>query len=176
MEVILVKPVRKLGKIAETIKVKNGFARNYLLPKKLAIRATEFNKQLIETQKHDLEAKDKEVRSEAEMINSVINAQELIFIRQSADDGRLFGSVSSKDIAEILSKTSSHLISYLNITLDKPIKSTGIFTVEVRLHAELTANVTVIVARSQSEAQEYSKNNQCHTDVEDNNSDFELIS
>ncbi|MCC8483560.1 MAG: 50S ribosomal protein L9 [Rickettsia endosymbiont of Labidopullus appendiculatus] len=159
MEVILIKPVRKLGKIAEILKVKKGFARNYLIPRKLAIRATEINKQFIETQKHDLEEKDLKIRSEAEAINNIISSKELVFIRQSSDDGRLFGSVNNKEIAESLSKASSQLISHLNIILNKPIKSTGVFVVEVRLHAELSTNITVIVARSESEAQDYARIN-----------------
>ncbi|WP_341750524.1 50S ribosomal protein L9 [Candidatus Tisiphia endosymbiont of Sialis lutaria] len=159
MEVILIKPVRKLGKIAEILKVKRGFARNYLIPRKLAIRATEINKQFIETQKHDLEEKDLKIRSEAEAINNIISSKELVFIRQSSDDGRLFGSVNNKEIAESLSKTSSQLISHLNIILNKPIKSTGVFVVEVRLHADLSTNITVIVARSESEAQDYARIN-----------------
>ncbi|MCC8399119.1 MAG: 50S ribosomal protein L9 [Rickettsia endosymbiont of Platyusa sonomae] len=159
MEVILIKPVRKLGKIAEILKVKRGFARNYLIPRKLAIRATEINKQFIETQKHDLEEKDLKIRSEAEAINNIISTKELVFIRQSSDDGRLFGSVNNKEIAESLSKTSSQLISHLNIILNKPIKSTGVFVVEVRLHADLSTNITVIVARSESEAQDYARSN-----------------
>jgi large subunit ribosomal protein L9 len=162
MEVILIKPVRKLGKIAEILKVKKGFARNYLIPRKLAIRATEINKQFIETQKHDLEEKDLKIRSEAEAINNIISSKELVFIRQSSDDGRLcrlFGSVNNKEIAESLSKASSQLISHLNIILNKPIKSTGVFVVEVRLHADLSTNITVIVARSESEAQDYARSN-----------------
>ncbi|MCC8371675.1 MAG: 50S ribosomal protein L9 [Rickettsia endosymbiont of Pseudomimeciton antennatum] len=159
MEVILIKPVRKLGKIAEILKVKRGFARNYLIPKKLAIRATEPNKQFIEAQKHELEAKDLKIRSEAEAINNIIGGKELVFIRQSADDGRLFGSVNNKEIAESLSKISLQPISHLNIILKKPIKSTGAFIVEVRLHAEISTNITVIVARSESEAQDYSRSN-----------------
>ena len=125
MEIILVKPVRKLGKIGEILKVKNGFGRNYLIPQKLAIRATELNKQLIVQQKHEFEEKDKKVMSDAETISNLIKGKDLIFIRQSADDGRLFGSVSSKEIAENLSKIASHPISYLHVVLDKQINQRG---------------------------------------------------
>lgn len=169
MEVILVKPVRTLGKIAQIFNVKNGYARNYLFPNKLAIRATEANKQLIDTQKHELEQKDEQLRSEATVINNIISDKELVFIRQSADDGRLFGSVTNKEIAENLSQVSSHQISHLSIVLDKPIKSTGVFVVEIRLHANLSTNVTVIVARSESEAQDYARDNkQSDVVAEDN--------
>ncbi len=158
MEVILVKPVRKLGKIADILKVKNGFARNYLLPQKLAIRATELNKQYIVDQRHKLEEQEAQVKSKMEVVGNAIQDKELVFIRQSAEDGRLFGSVNNKEIAESLSKVTEYSIPYLAIALDKPIKTLGVFNVEVRLHPELGVNVIVIVARSESEAQEYSKN------------------
>ncbi|AAU03575.1 50S ribosomal protein L9 [Rickettsia typhi] len=155
MEIILIKPVRKLGKIGDILKVANGFGRNYLLPQKLAIRATKSNKELIVKQKHEFEAKDKQIRAEVEKINTLIKDQQLVFIRQTSDDCKLFGSVTNKDIADKLSKNISYNISHSNVILDKQIKSTGIYTVEIRLHAELTAIVTVIVARSDSEAQDY---------------------
>lgn len=155
MEIILIKPVRKLGKIGDMLKVADGFGRNYLLPQKLAIRATEPNKELIVKQKHEFEAKDKQIREEVEKINALIKDQKLVFIRQTSDDGKLFGSVTNKEIADKLSENVSYNIAHSNIILDKQIKSTGIYTVEIRLHAELNAIVTVIVARSESEAQDY---------------------
>lgn len=164
IEIILIRPVRTLGEIAEIFKVKAGYARHYLLARKLAIRLTEANKQLIEAQKHDLKQKDEQAKSEAAITNNIINNKELVFIRQSADDGKLFGSVTNKEIAESLSKICSYKISHLNIVLDKPIKSTGVFTVEVSLHPSLIAKVTVIVARSESEAQDYKMDNK-QTDI-----------
>jgi len=155
MEVILIKPIRKLGKIGEIYKVADGFGRNYLLPQKLAIRATELNKELIIKQKHELEEKDTQTKEEVTKINDLIKDQKLIFIRQTSDDGKLFGSVSSKEIADKLSENVSYRISHLNIILDKQIKSTGLYMVEVRLHPELSTIVTVVVARSESETQDY---------------------
>ncbi|ABV72992.1 50S ribosomal protein L9 [Rickettsia canadensis str. McKiel] len=155
MEIILIKPVRKLGKIGDILKVADGFGRNYLLPQKLAIRATEPNKELIVKQKHEFEAKDKQIREEVEKINALIKEQKLVFIRQTSDDGKLFGSITNKEIADKLSENVSYNIFHSNIILDKKIKSTGIYTVEIRLHAELNAIVTVIVARSESEVQDY---------------------
>lgn len=155
MEVILIKPVRKLGRIGEVHKVADGFGRNYLLPQKLAVRATEFNKDLIIQQKHELEEKDRQIKEEIAKINELIKEQKLVFIRQTSDDGKLFGSVNNKEIAEQLSKNVSYPISHLNINLDKQIKSTGLYTVEVRLHPELSTDVTVVVARSESEIQDY---------------------
>jgi large subunit ribosomal protein L9 len=152
MEVILVKPVRKVGKIGELIRVKNGFARNYLIPKNLAIRATETNKQLIEKKKAEFEAKNTQARLEAESIAKMVVDKELIFIKQSSDDGRLFGSVTNKEIASALTKLVSYNISYSNIPIEAQIKSTGVFIVEIMLHAEVTVPVLIVVARSESEA------------------------
>ncbi|ADE29552.1 50S ribosomal protein L9 [Rickettsia prowazekii] len=163
MEVILIKPVRKLGKIGDILKVADGFGRNYLLPQKLAIRATKSNKELIVKQKYEFEEKDKQVREEVEKINTIIKDQQLVFIRQTSDDCKLFGSVTNKDIADKLSKNISYNISHSNIILDKQIKSTGIYTVEIRLHAELTSIVTVVVARSESEAQDYLREQKAET-------------
>jgi large subunit ribosomal protein L9 len=163
MEIILIKPVRKLGKIGDILKVADGFGRNYLLPQKLAIRATEPNKELIVKQKHEFEAKDKQIREEVEKINALIKDQKLVFIRQTSDDGKLFGSVTNKEIADKLSENVSYNIAHSNIILDEQIKSTGIYTVEIRLHAELNAVVTVIVARSESEAQDYLREQKTET-------------
>ncbi len=163
MEIILIKPVRKLGKIGDMLKVADGFGRNYLLPQKLAIRATEPNKELIVKQKHEFEAKDKQIREEVEKINALIKEQKLVFIRQTSDDGKLFGSVTNKEIADKLSENVSYNIAHSNIILDKQIKSIGIYTVEIRLHAELNAIVTVIVARSESEAQDYLREQKTET-------------
>ncbi|MCC8418772.1 MAG: 50S ribosomal protein L9 [Rickettsia endosymbiont of Glossina mortisans submortisans] len=163
MEIILIKPVRKLGKIGDMLKVADGFGRNCLLPQKLAIRATGPNKELIVKQKHEFEAKDKQIREKVEKINALIKDQKLVFIRQTSDDGKLFGSVTNKEIADKLSKNVSYNIAHSNIILDKQIKSTGIYTVEIRLHAELNAIVTVIVARSESEAQDYLREQKTET-------------
>jgi large subunit ribosomal protein L9 len=159
MEVILIKPIRKLGKIGEVLKVANGYGRNYLLPQKLAVRATESNKDFITNKKNELVEKDQLLKKEAEKINDLIKDQKLVFIRQSSDDGKLFGSVTSKEIAEKLSEVTSNSISHLHVILDKQIKSTGIYEVEIRLHAELSAMIAVIVARSESEAQDYLREN-----------------
>lgn len=152
MEIILVKPVKKVGKIGEIIKVKNGFGRNYLIPKNLAIRATDANKQLIEKNKANFETKNMQARLEAESIAKMIADKELIFIKQSSDDGRLFGSLTSKEIASAITKLVSYNISYANVQIESQIKSTGVFTVEIMLHAEVTVPVLIVVARSESEA------------------------
>lgn len=151
MELILVKPVRKLGKIGEIVKVKDGFGRNYLLPQSFAIRATEKNKKLIEEERSNLELKNAQAKAAAELLAKSIEGKDVAFIKQCADDGRLFGSVSNKEIAKELSKVISQEVVYSAIHLETPIKSLGVFPVKVHLHTEVDANIVVVVARSDSE-------------------------
>lgn len=152
MEVILVKHVRKLGKIGEKIKVRSGFARNYLVPQKLAIRATAYNTELIAQQKAEFEARSIDAKAGAENVAKLIHGKELSFIKQAADDGRLFGSVNNKEIAKELTNLTSITIPYSSIILASPIKSLGVFSVEVALHAEVSAVITIVTSRSDSEA------------------------
>lgn len=152
MEVILIKPVRKIGTIGEIIKVKDGFGRNYLIPKNFAVRATKQNKELIEQQKHDFEVNNSARKLEAENIATFIANKEIMFIMQSADDGKLFGSVGNKDIAKQLSDSTNYKITRANILLNTAIKTIGVFSVEVTLHPEVSVNILVIIARSESES------------------------
>ena len=154
MEVILVKPVRKLGKIGEIVKVKNGFGRNYLIPQKLAIRAIESNKHLIEQQKSEFEAKNAQAKLDAEIVAKTIANKNLIFIRQAAEDGKLFGSVTNKEIAQLITQTTAHKVLYFNILLETSIKSLGVFAVEVMLHSEVIAPVIIAIARTEAEAED----------------------
>jgi large subunit ribosomal protein L9 len=155
MEVILINPVKKLGKIGEVIKVKDGFARNYLIPQKFAIMATEPNKAIVEEQQHELELKDKEKRENALSNAAFLKKYQMICIHSSAEDGRLFGSVSNKDIALNLSSILDQKIFPANVMLPKPIKTVGYFSVGIRLHAEISSEILVVVARSRSEAEDY---------------------
>ena len=154
MEVILIKPIKKLGKIGNLVKVKNGFGRNWLIPQGLAIRATEKNKQLIESQKHELEEKNIKAKEEANQLARKIDGKDLLFIRQSAADGRLFGSVSNKEIAKELSDIASCEIPFAAVDLEAPLKAIGAYNVEIHLHHDVTANIAVIIARTESEAQD----------------------
>lgn len=154
MEVILVKPVKKLGQIGQIVSAKKGFVRNWLIPQGIAIRATEENRKLIETKKQELEEKNLKAKTEAETIAKNIDQKVLIFIRQSAEDGKLFGSVNSKEIAGELSKIASHNIFSSTISIDAPLKLLGIHEVEVILHPEVNCKITVAIARSQTEAQD----------------------
>lgn len=152
MELILIKQVKKLGKVGDIINVKNGFGRNWLLPQNIAMRATEANKALLAQQKAIFDAKNAEAKSNAAQFAQAINGQELIFIKQASDDNKLFGSLNSKEISDKLSEVIAHKISYSNIVLDSTIKRLGVFTIEVALHAEVSAHIVVVLARSESEA------------------------
>lgn len=153
MKVVLLKPVRKLGKIGDIVEVKPGFGRNFLIPQAFAVRATESNQKMIEEQKKDLEAKNAEAKKQAEAVSAKISGKDFTFICQSAADGRLFGSVSNKEIAKTVAQ-AGYEISYGNIHLDKPIKNLGIHEVSIILHSDVITNIVVNVARSESEAME----------------------
>ena len=152
MEVILVKPVRKLGKIGEVVNVKNGFGRNFLIPQGIAIRATASNREKLESEKSVYEAKNIEAKIAASNILKEIEGKDLVFIRQSSDDKRLFGSVSNKEIAKELEKHSTSPIPYTAIMIETPIKTLGLFSVDVMLHPEVTTKTNIIVVRTESEA------------------------
>ena len=154
MQVILVKPVRKLGKVGETVNVANGYGRNYLIPQKLAIRATNDNLEKFATLQKELEAKNSENKIAAEKAAKAIDGKHLDFITQSAADGRLFGSVSLKALATKISEIAKIQLNYSNILLDSPIKFNGVYNVQVILHPEVTASVLVVVAKTESEAQD----------------------
>lgn len=154
MQLILTQPVRKLGKVGEIVNVKNGFGRNYLLPNEMAIRASKDNIAMFDEKKKEIAAKNAETKKDAEAAAKKITGKNVIFITQAAADGRLFGSVSSKVIAAKLSEESGFALNYSNILLDNPVKFTGMYSVEIAFHPEIHVNVMIVVARSDSEAQD----------------------
>jgi large subunit ribosomal protein L9 len=154
MQVILVKPVRKLGKVGETVNVANGYGRNYLIPQELAVRATNDNLEKFAILQKELEVKNAESKKEAEKAAKAIDGKHLNFITQSAADGRLFGSVSLKALAAKVSAIAKVKLNYSNILLDSPIKFNGIYNVQVVLHPEVAASVLIIVAKTEFEAQD----------------------
>lgn len=154
MKVILLKQKRGLGKVGEEVTIKDGYGRNYLIPQGFAVRATSNNEAMIAAKKAELETQNAEVKKSAESISSKVAGKDFTFIRQCGDDGRLFGSVSAKEIANVLSEHTSFEIIHSNISLQHPIKSIGIREVEVSLHAEVVCNILVNVARSESEAKD----------------------
>jgi large subunit ribosomal protein L9 len=152
MEVILLERVEKLGQIGDIVNVKNGFARNYLLPNKKALRANEANKKVFEANRAKIEADNAEKRSDAEKASKGIDGKTVQLIRQASNTGQLYGSVSARDIVEALEGQGAK-VSKSQIVLDRPIKAIGMHEVKVALHAEVSVKIKVNVARSPEEAE-----------------------
>jgi large subunit ribosomal protein L9 len=152
MEVILLERVAKLGQMGETVRVKDGYARNYLLPKGKALRATDDNKKRFETMKTQLEARNLELKGEAEKVGAKLDGQNLTVLRQASETGQLYGSVSTRDLAELLT-SGGFTVNRNQIQLNAPIKMIGTHKVPVALHPELEVTITVYVARSSDEAE-----------------------
>jgi large subunit ribosomal protein L9 len=151
MEVILLERVAKLGQMGEVVRVKDGYARNFLLPKGKALRATADNKKRFETMKTQLETRNLELKGEAEKVGTKLHGQTLTVLRQASETGQLYGSVSTRDLAELLTD-GGFSVNRNQIQLNAPIKMIGIHKVPVALHPELEVTVTVYVARSSDEA------------------------
>jgi large subunit ribosomal protein L9 len=152
MEVILLERVAKLGQMGETVRVKDGFARNFLLPKGKALRATKANKERFEGMRKDLEAQNLENRTEAQKVADKLDGQSFTALRQASESGQLYGSVSARDIADLIT-AGGFSISRSQVALNAPIKTIGQHKVEVALHPEVEANVSIIVARNAEEAE-----------------------
>ncbi len=152
MQVILLERVENLGGIGDEVKVRDGFARNFLLPQKKALRATETNRKAFEARRAEIEAKNAEAKAAAEKSSGKIDGQSYVLIRQAGEGGQLYGSVSSRDIADEIAKAGAK-VERGSVVLDKPIKTIGVYDVRVRLHAEVYATVKVNVARSTDEAE-----------------------
>ena len=151
MEVILLERVEKLGGIGDVVKVKNGFARNYLLPRKKALRANDANRKLFEAQRTQIEADNASRRSDAEKASKDVDGKTVQLIRQASNAGHLYGSVSARDIVEALEAKGAKVIKS-QVVLDRPIKSIGMHEIKVALHPEVAVTVKVNVARSPEEA------------------------
>ena len=152
MEVILLERVAKLGQMGETVKVRPGFARNFLLARGKALRATEANKKHFEAQRAQLEVRNLERKKDAESVAEKLDGQSFVLIRQSGETGVLYGSVSTRDLAEVVTK-EGFSVDRGQFVLNQPIKTLGLHTVPVVLHPEVEVKVTVNVARSPEEAE-----------------------
>jgi large subunit ribosomal protein L9 len=157
MEVILLEKVKHLGEMGAVISVKPGYARNFLIPRKKALRATDTNKQFFLDRKTELQADSSAKLDKAQEVHAIIDKNFITIIGQAAEDGKLFGSVSPRDIAGKVSKTLAQSISHSEISLEKPIKYIGIHEINIALHTELQAVVYVNVARTESEAEDTKK-------------------
>ncbi|MGF6231323.1 large subunit ribosomal protein L9 [Inquilinus ginsengisoli] len=152
MEIILLERVEKLGQIGDVVKVKPGFARNYLLPQKKALRATKANLAVFEKQRIQIEANNLEAKAEAEKVAGRMDDVQIVIIRQAGDTGQLYGSVSARDIAEALTE-AGYTVSRGQVAIEQPIKTLGLEKIRIRLHPEVSVIVTVNVARSAEEAE-----------------------
>jgi len=150
MEVILLERIEKLGQMGDTVKVKPGFARNYLLPQKKALRNTKANQARFESERANLEAANLKRREEAEKVAATMDNLTLLVIRQAGEGGMLYGSVSGRDVADAI-KEAGFTVERRHVALDTPIKSLGLYKVRVALHPEVAVVVTINVARSQDE-------------------------
>ena len=151
MQVILLERVGRLGQMGDVVTVKDGFARNYLLPQGKALRATDANRKRFERDRAQLEARDLELKSEAQGVSAKLDGQSFIVIRQAGDTGQLYGSVSTRDIATAVTE-GGFTIERRQVMLDRPIKTLGVHAIRVQLHAEVEPHITVNVARSPDEA------------------------
>jgi large subunit ribosomal protein L9 len=151
MQVILLERIGRLGQMGDVVTVKDGFARNFLLPQGKALRATEANRKRFERERAQLEARDLELKSEAQAVSVKLDGQSFIVIRQAGDSGQLYGSVSTRDIAEAISE-GGFSIERKQVMLDRPIKTLGLHELRISLHGEVEPRVVINVARSPDEA------------------------
>jgi len=151
MEIILLERVEKLGRMGDVVKVRPGFARNFLLPQKKALRATKDNLAKFEAQRAQLEANNLKAKAEAEEVAAQMDGLLVTLIRAASESGQLYGSVNARDIAQAVTDAGS-TVDRVQILVDKPVKTLGIFDIRVRLHAEVVVTVKVNVAQSQDEA------------------------
>ncbi len=152
MDIILLERVEKLGAIGDVVSVKDGYARNYLLPNKKALRANEKNKKVFEANRARIEADNAARRTDAEKEAGTFNDVSVTLIRQASNTGQLYGSVAVRDLVEAL-VADGHKVTKSQVVLDKPIKAIGVYEVRVQLHPEVSVTVKVNVARSPEEAE-----------------------
>jgi len=152
MKVVLLERVDNLGAIGDVVSVKDGFARNFLLPRHKALRATTANLKFFETQKEQIVARNAAARASAEAQGAELDGQSYVIIRQAGETGHLYGSVTGRDVAEAIAAEGGK-VERNQIVLDTPIKTLGLHSLKVRLHAEVTISVNVNIARSADEAE-----------------------
>ncbi|MBI1385640.1 MAG: 50S ribosomal protein L9 [Rhizobiales bacterium] len=152
MKVILLERIARLGQMGDTVTVRDGFARNYLLPQQKAMRATADNMKRFEGQRAQLEARNLELKQEASAVAAKLEGQSFIVIRQAGDTGQLYGSVATRDIAEVVCE-GGYSINRNQVQLDRPIKALGVHDLKIRLHPEVEAAIRINVARSPEEAE-----------------------
>src|SRR5215217_2488177 len=152
MKVILLERVEGWGGLGDVVNVKDGYARNFLLPRQKALRATEANLKVFEGQRADIEARNEKAKEAAAKAGEKLDGTSYILIRQAGESGQLYGSVSGRDVADVVNAGGGK-VDRSTVVLDKPIKTLGVHEVKVRLHPEVTVTVSINVARSADEAE-----------------------
>jgi large subunit ribosomal protein L9 len=173
MDVVLLERIEKLGKMGDVVKVKDGFARNFLLPRKKALRATKANIARFEAERTVLEGKSEERKTQALGVAKTLDGQTYVVIRQAGDSGQLYGSVSPRDVAEAV-KAAGFAVTRGDVQLANPIKTLGLHTVQVVLHPEVKVSVTVNVARSPEEAERQARGEVITTGHEEEEPEVEV--
>ena len=153
MEIILLERIEKLGAIGDVVTVKDGYARNYLLPNKKALRSNNANKAVFEANRARIESENAARRGDAEKAAEGVNGKQIVLIRQSSNAGHLYGSVAVRDVVEALHADGITNVTKAMVVLERPIKTLGVFDVKVALHPEVAVTITVNVARSPEEAE-----------------------
>ena len=156
MKIILLERVEKLGTIGDVVSVKDGFARNYLLPRSKALRANSANLKVFEERRSDIEANNAKARDAASKSGDKLDGSSYVMIRQAGESGQLYGSVSGRDVADAINAEGGK-VDRAMVVLDKPIKTLGVHPVKVRLHPEVSITVNINIARSQDEAERQSR-------------------
>ena len=156
MQVILLERIGRLGQMGDVVSVKDGFARNFLLPQKKALRATDDNRKRFEKDRAQLEARNLELKKEAEAVAAKLEGKTFVAIRTAGDTGQLYGSVSTRDIADTIS-AGGFSLDKRQVVLDKPIKTLGLHALKIALHPEVLVGVTLNIARSEDEASRQSR-------------------
>ena len=151
MKVVLLERVERLGAIGDVVSVKDGFARNFLLPRQKALRASTSNLKVFETERAQIEARNAEARAAAERNGGRLEGESYVLIRQAGESGQLYGSVSGRDVADAILEAGGK-VERAQVVLDRPIKTVGMHEVKLKLHPEVTVTVKVNVARSSDEA------------------------
>ena len=151
MKVVLLERVERLGAIGDVVQVKDGFARNFLLPRQKALRATTSNLKVFEAERGQIEVRNAEARAAAERNGSKLEGETYVLIRQAGEGGQLYGSVSGRDVAEVIVETGAR-VERSQVVLDRPIKTVGVHEIKLRLHPEVTVTVRINIARSPDEA------------------------
>ncbi len=151
MKVVLLERVERLGAIGDVVQVKDGFARNFLLPRQKALRATTSNLKVFEAERGQIEVRNAEARAAAERNGAKLEGETYVLIRQAGEGGQLYGSVSGRDVAEVIVETGAR-VERSQVVLDRPIKTVGVHEIKLRLHPEVTVTVRINIARSPDEA------------------------